>query len=339
MTILSAILFGLTVLLWILMVANVLTLNESDQAGNGLSYAFGVLMILALWVLLTALIVLAITRSTMPGWIKVAAIILLPASCAAALCALNLMRGQTGFVWPAIIPVLVPAIVIGFALWASVPSFRGALSAEAAGGVAWGMILILSLLPWPSAMARNRGATIRRAEIEAQAGRDSIRKSLEKQQENLATFARLTPSSPLWQWMPFTFGGNELRDTALAVARRLPGRQSDAVQLLEDGHWFPLVEIDNLDLEATPRFCELAARHLQKEAESWRTTVPNPPEYKVSVGQMEKYLPAMRWLVEHRCDIDAALVTTETTVRIYPISPERENFLAAVARLRTQKQP
>jgi tetratricopeptide (TPR) repeat protein len=41
----------------------------------------------------------------------------------------------------------------------------------------------------------------------------------------------------------------------------------------------------------------------------------------------------MQWLVGQRCDLAAAISTTEDAVRAYPGEPEREKFLAALARL------
>lgn len=337
MTVLNLILLGVTVLLWFALVGTVLTLNDSDPAGNGLSYAFGVFMAIGLWVLLAGLLVMAAVRGDMPGWSKVAAVILVPASGVAALGAIHLMSGYSSPRWPAVVPIFVPALIIAFALWATVPSVRAAMSPSMAGGIAWGTILILSIAPWPAAAAGSREVAARRSDMEAQEAITEAKESEAKRQQNLATFQKLTPNSPLWEWMPFTFDNNELRDTALAGARHLASRQADAEALLEQGHWFPLVEMRNLDLDATPRFCALARQHLEKEARAWRTTVEHPPEYTVSAGQLEKYLPAMEWLAAHHCDLGSALAEIQSTVRIYPTSPERERFLDTLARLRSPR--
>ena len=56
MTAISITLFVLTLIAWAAVVANSVTLNSSDPAGNALSSAYGVLLVLALWILLAILI-------------------------------------------------------------------------------------------------------------------------------------------------------------------------------------------------------------------------------------------------------------------------------------------
>jgi hypothetical protein len=334
MALVTWILLSVAVLLWLALIGTVFSMNDSDPAGNGLSYAFSVLMTIGLWVLLAILMILAGSKGVITGWTKVTALVLVPASAAAALSAIHLASSFTGLRWTLIIPVLVPALVIIFVLWAILPGFHIMVSSRIAGGVTWGAILLLTLAPLPAARAKSRAAAKNRAAIDLQAAADLTREQEQRQQENLATFAKLKPDSPLWEWMPFTFDSNPLRDTALAGARNLVTRQEDAEALLERGHWFPLVEIEHLDLHATPRFCELARQHLDKEALAWRTTAESPPEYSVSVGQLEKYHPAIEWLTDRHCNLDSALATTIQTIQIYPASPERDRYLAELVRLK-----
>jgi hypothetical protein len=326
-------LLAVAVLLWLAVAGAVFSMNDSDPAGNGLAYAYTVFLAIGLWILLAVMMILAESRNVVPPWTRVAALVLVPASAAAALKALEMTTRSGGLRWTALVPVLIPALIIAWALWVLLPGFQAMISPPLAGVVAWGGILLLTLAPWPAARARASDYARQRETIDAQAAADSVREDERKQQENREIFARLKPDSPLWEWMPFTFDNNPLRDTALAGARRLATRQEDAEALLERGHWFPLVEVENLDLQATPRFCELARQHLEKEAAAWRTTVESPPEYSVSVGQLEKYHPAIAWLVTRHCNLDRALSTTMETIRIYPPSAERERYLAELTRL------
>ncbi|HUQ83094.1 MAG TPA: hypothetical protein VM076_18225 [Gemmatimonadaceae bacterium] len=81
----------LALVLWAATVANALTIKSSDAAGNALSQAFGALMAIALFVLLAVLLVLAAVRGAMPGWMRIAAIVLVPASGAATIAAVEIL--------------------------------------------------------------------------------------------------------------------------------------------------------------------------------------------------------------------------------------------------------
>src|SRR5258707_626710 len=54
------------------------------------------------------------------------------------------------FVWPIVIPAAVPPLIIGFCLWALLPSWRAAVPARLAVAAAWGatLVLCLSILPF-----------------------------------------------------------------------------------------------------------------------------------------------------------------------------------------------
>ena len=159
MNIISAILLVLTVLLYIGSIANILTMNASDPAGNGLSQSFAVLIAFALWILIAILLVIGGVKGEMPAWSAASALVLHPASCAATLAAIRLMSGQLNKThWPIVIPVLAPALMIAYASWAYLPSFRAAVSATVAGAAVWGTILVLSVAPWPLVAKRSREA-------------------------------------------------------------------------------------------------------------------------------------------------------------------------------------
>jgi hypothetical protein len=333
MTVVSGILLLVTLLVWAAVVANCSTLNSSDPAGNALSSAYGAFMVLGLWVLLGILLVISAVKGDMPGWSKAAAVILVPASGAATLVAMNLMSGHPGVKWPMVLPLLAPLLLISIALWSYFPAIRSTVPSGAAGAITWASLLLLSLLPLPALRARGQESTDRRQRIEAEWSAEEARQQEVKARENLAKFQLLTTESRLWDYMPFTWDRNPLREQALERARSLPTRQADAEQMLGDGHGFPLLEVQNLNLSPTPAFCARASAVLVKHAEDWRTSLPSPPEYETRSDKIEQYLGGMGWLRANGCDLTTALTAMETTVRSYAPGPGRELFLQALARL------
>jgi hypothetical protein len=333
MTVAGGLILVITLLLWAAVVAHCSTLYTSDAAGHALSSAYGAFMVLGLWILLAILLVIGAIKGGMPWWSKLAAVILVPASGASALAAMNLMSGHPGVRWPLVIPVLAPLLLIALSLWSYFPAVRSALPGAAALAAGWGALLVLSLLPLPALSARDREGHARRERIDAEWAAEESRRNELKAQENLANFQKLTTESHLWDLMPFTWDNNPLREQALERARALPSRQADAEQMLGDGHGFPLLEVQSLNLSASPAFCARATAVLVKHAEDWRSSLPTPPAYEERAEKIEQYLGAMGWLRANGCDLDPVLSATETTVRSYAPGPGRELFLQSLARL------
>jgi hypothetical protein len=168
MSILGLILLALSILLWIGVVAIAATINQSDAAGNGLSFSFGVLMAGALWLLIAVLLLTVGLKGLMPGNDRFAALVLVPASGAAAIAAFNLLRVRAmPAVWPVAIIALAPAMAIGYSVWASWPSIRAKIAAETVSPLVWGMLLLLAIAPWPVLIAHDRAAAVRRSKAAA----------------------------------------------------------------------------------------------------------------------------------------------------------------------------
>lgn len=156
MSVFGIVLFVLAVVLWIGTVSLSATLNNSDGAGNGLSYSFGVLLAGALWVVIGVLMLVVASRGVIPRTGGFAALVLIPASGAAAIAAINLLRVRAAG-WPIVVPALPPLLVLGYILWASYPGIRAMLSERTATGIVWGIVLLLALAPWPLVMKLRRG--------------------------------------------------------------------------------------------------------------------------------------------------------------------------------------
>lgn len=335
MSTMSLVVLALTILLWIGVVMVAATINESDAAGNGLSFSFGVLMAGGLWLLIAVLLFTVGLQGVMPRRDQLAALLLVPASGAAAVVAFNLLRLRAVPAgWPMAIIALAPALAIGYAIWASSPRGRVMLSPDVASPLVWGTMLLLAVAPWPALIVHARATSSRQGAEAAERAAAEMKQKEEAARANQEAFERLSPDSPLWEWLAFAGSENVLRDQALEGARRLARRQADAEAMLASGREAILRELPRLDLASTPNMCALSLPLLKKHAEDWRTTVVSPPAYTERAKSIEKHLPAMKWLHQHGCDLREAVAELEATVRSYPGGPERDRMLAVLAEMR-----
>lgn len=328
--------FVVAALLWLGLVVTVATLNESDPAGNGLSQAYGVFMTIGLWVALALLLLVAGARGRLPAGVGLAAVMLVPLTGAATLAAIELLRHPASSVarWPIVIPALAPPLLMGWAAWALWPTLRGLVPVGVAGFGVGGLLLLIGLAPWPLLLSQGRQARARRAGVTAafEAGQASA--AAGQRRQDRARFDALAPDAPLWQWLEFTADGNALREEALAAIRRLPRRQADAEALLGRGHEQPLRELPALDLAPTPALCTAAVEFMRQDAERLRRTAANQPLYSEIGPRLERFLPALRWLVERGCECEPALVEQEAAARHYPADVAARRYLNTLAELR-----
>ncbi len=158
----ASVLSLLIFMVWAALVATLSSLGDSDPAGNGLEEAFAGFEIIVVWILLAILLVVTGVLGVMP-WPQgvAAAVVLLPASGIAALVALGLLadRVTPPFLWPIVVPAVVPPIVVAFGFWTLLPRLRAVVPARIAVGGAWGITLLLCVAMWPLSMgARSRCA-------------------------------------------------------------------------------------------------------------------------------------------------------------------------------------
>ena len=337
MTASFTVLLAITALLWAGTVANAITIRSSDAAGNALSHAFGVLMVIALFVLLGIVVILAAVRGSMPVWMRLAAIVLIPASGAATVAAIEVLSQQTEWPvrWPLVVPILAPAAVIALALWASVQALRGAASAGVVGATLFGLLAILSLAPWP--LLRER-ARIRRAgpgELQAIRAASRAKWGNRERDAERAQLESIEAESSLYAWLPFAEPGSPLRDRALTAIQRLPERQREAEEMVRAGNVAALREVPNLGVEATPALCEAA-----REAVTYHARQVEPdqgsPAYPPAARDVEFYMPTVEWLIARGCDLDGALTALDSAARAFAEAPERQRFIERLAGLRRQ---
>jgi hypothetical protein len=154
-------------------------------------------------------------------------------------------------------------------------------------------------------------------------------------------FSMLNGKSHLKAWLKFA-DERALQEQALAGARKLDHRTSDAVEMLRDNtdigapstvlRYLPV-----LDFEPTPGLCADSIAVIRAEiARTHRPSADDPRPYRElldRLGRNAAHLPALQWLAAHGCEAEAALDETQALIATYQDSPERAAMLASLERL------
>jgi hypothetical protein len=272
-----------------------------------------------LWIFLAILMIVAGANGAMPAPAILAAFILIPASGYAALKSLQLLSepNVAPFLWPLVVPEIVPPLVIAFCFWILLPPLRSAIPAFAAVGIVWGGTLVASASLWP--MLHMRQAVVVQEDA-ARAKRD-------------ADFASLPADAPLWDFILFLVGRNEAsNDPVLARIRTLPRRQTDTEIMLDRGD-FPLRHLRDFNLTVTQELCDKARSLLRRRIEPLALESPNSQPYAAIADQVSDATVAIEWLVGYGCSCDAESLAWETMANAY----RDTNF--DVVRLRELRDP
>ena len=332
-TFIGAVLLLLAFFCWIGFVMCAVSMHESDAAGNGMAQGFAFVLGIAEWILLAMVLLVAGFGGKMPAWGKISAFILVPGSCAASLAAVQMLaENEYAGQWLFGVPILLPLLIAGYALWALIPRLRAAVSPNIAGGVVWCAVAVLSALPWPLIIQHSLARDEEQKEVSRVAEIEEALRIAKDREEWSARFKMLPPDAPLWQWREFTEHGEELRKMALEGIRRLERRQTDAEILLEKGYDFPMRELPGLGLEATPALCENARKFLRERVKRISPPVPGRP-YSWEKDSIDPYISGIEWLVRHDCDCRGELAQIEAAVQAYPKAADRNQTLAALARI------
>jgi hypothetical protein len=288
---------------WAFGLALLFDLASSDAAGNAYTQAYAAIDLIIVWGLLAVITIIAAVKCQMAAPAVLAAVVLIPASCAAAFVVLELLSRPNlpPFLWPIVIPALVPPLVMAFCLWALFPSLRAAIPARLAGGVVWGATLMLCLSIFGFQHVRQHAI-------------DQIAAANEKYRTDLAN---LPADAPLWDWVPFLDTRNaSAQGDLLDRMRKLPRRQSEAELMLERGD-FPLQFLGSIDLTPTPALCGKTRALLRRQVEPLVLTSPNSKPFKDVALQVSAALSAMKWLGGYDCNIDAESQAWETMAKAY----------------------
>jgi hypothetical protein len=329
----ATILFILTAFSWLLMMV---CLNgfagvdaRGDQAmGVGLSFFAALVFTCLTWLWLGFLLLAATGQGVAPVWAGITAMILVPASGAAALAALYLVGGPHPR-WPAITLVAVPVLIAVFVLALYWPGPREVMSGGA-GMAIWGVILILTIAPWPALSARLRQKEEARVERrQAQQAWDKQERE-RKRAEALAKIKAMPADAPIPSWYELLDPENGARAEALEALRHLERRQSDIQEMLHYGIGVSMSLAPLLDLKATPELCEAARAYLTKHAKESRRRPQNDP----IPFELDKYeaasLDGIRWFASHGCDCRQQIEELQAAAQTQLDSPDRRKFLAAL---------
>ncbi len=300
----ACIIVGVVALLaWVIMVPMLTSLTGSDPAGNAMAQGFTAIFIFFVWIMLAVLMLIAWRKGEMPKATPVALLLLVPASCAAALTALELLShpGTAPYMWPLIVPALVPPLLVAFGFWAVLPSAHAALSAKTATGLFLGGVLVLSIAIVPMLLTR------RSAEKAEQAASDKYD----------AALAAMPQNAPLWGWTPFLNTRNEMRkDEVVKSILKLDRRQSEAEVMLERGD-FPIGYLTRFDLEPTPAICEKSRVLLRNRAAALSSKRASLQQYGQDGDPISEALSAISWLVGYGCASDAEFQAWESIAILY----------------------
>lgn len=143
--------YGLFMLMAVAGVLYVLMLGNAlhTTAGGGessIAAAFEALFVTAgLWIALAAITIAGGIMGTMPRWARWSAVLLIPVSGIAAFVAIDMCSRHMR--WAAVFPALPPLIIAFYAYWARSPWLHNSLPPQQTSALAWGAVLILSILP------------------------------------------------------------------------------------------------------------------------------------------------------------------------------------------------
>jgi hypothetical protein len=126
-----------------LMLAN--AVHESSGGGEArMADAFeGLFVTAGLWIVLALMLVVAGITGSMPRWVAVLAVVLVPMSGVAAVVALDMCSRHIP--WALLFLVILPGLIVFYAFWARLPALHTALDAQRTSAILWGLVFALSI--------------------------------------------------------------------------------------------------------------------------------------------------------------------------------------------------
>jgi hypothetical protein len=321
----TVIVFIIAAFLYVGVMASVGDLQRSDAAGRGLAIGYGAVFGLGLWLALAILVLLAYVGGAMPRWVAAAMAVLLPLAGIATVFAAALYAETGG--WPILVPALLPPIVALYALALRIPAFAAPAQVNT---IAVGAVLVLSVVPLAVSYGRSHPGADELARRQAAAQAAQVAREQEERDartREIAAFKALDPDSSLRDYLDYLAPGDSRFKEAVAGARLVKSRQTDAVALLREGKLLHLQELWRLDLAPTAELCGAYAIALGAEA---MKVERGRGAYLALAMDLERQLPNIRWLAGAACDLDAALTTLETNLRAVSDSERLSKFADTV---------
>ena len=325
MPVATILLLVLAALFYAAMLACYIDATSGDAFGRTLALVYGAILAGMLWLVLAALLIVAVVKGRMPVWAIVGAAILWPLSCLAVWMAGDAYaRGDASAIW---VPALVPPLFALYALWARLPALL------ATSAVLGGAIAFLALAPLVAATRAALPDPAREARLEA-AGKAQEEQRAQEQRAALdrqeAQFASLGPGSPLADYLIY-LSSMAYSERALAGIRQVKNRQADAVVLLQQGRLADLRELWQFDVAPTAALCQAYGEALAGAA--GRVTRART-DYLMTATDLELQLPNVKWLAANRCDLGPPLGLLEANLRAVADSDRMTKFADTLAALR-----
>lgn len=286
-----------------------------ETVGWGILQFVACVLCAILWLVLWLALFLATRKGGFSGTVRFVHG-LMPVSGAAATLAVGL-NFETPGVWLVLVPIVLPPVIAAYTLACCLPGRWRGLASQRVDVIAISLMGALSaaVVPLAALDARSYPARLARhkAEQEVQwAASQKVAESQEREAE--ARFQSLGPDSSLRDWLHLDDIAFLIAhyDQALAGARSVKSRQSDAVALLGEWGLWDLEDLWRLDLEPTPALCAAYARALEKDA--------GPEGFgkrdMFGAEHFERQVPNIRWLVGAHCDLDAGIGYLESRLRV-----------------------
>jgi hypothetical protein len=289
--------------------------GRSDAAGNGITDAFIALFGALLWGALIGLSLVAFKNGKMPAWAAVGALVLVPIACYASFVSADLYARQRG--WALIVPVLLPPLIVLYALWIRIPALVATVSETIASVLAGCALAVLIAASIGTSYLDSLAAPARQEAQQAayeQMRAEQERVSAEDRARDEAKFASLGPASSLGDYLEYLNGSDSRAAQAMEGARHANSRQADVEALLKSGRRLTdLRELWQLNVEATPALCNAYRVSLAGAA------LKIDPSYSNRLGEaieLEFQLPNLKWLVGARCDLKDVLTDLARRLRI-----------------------
>lgn len=326
-------LLALTAICWLLFVTYLFGIAGHQAHGDAaMGQALGVFAAILFagltWLWLGGLLLKAGTEDRMPSWAALPVTVLFLFSGTAVAACFFLIQDPKR-IWPAYIAAVLPPIIALYVLalyLMPVPPFFSV--------AVWSVVLILSLIPWPSLFRQMNADEARRAEHAVQQEARTAQERVFNRAENFAKLEALTPEAPLTDWFPLLDEKSGVRTEALEKLRHVERRQADVEEMLTWGIIGAMMLLPDLDLKARPELCDAAKAFMLKNAKESRVRPKQDPrEYDPSHGVID-YLPGIRWLMANGCDCDEGIAALEASVASYIESPGRNKDIALLAELR-----
>lgn len=302
----------------------------------GQAYAWIAAILLAsfAWLWIGGLLLKAATENQMPGWANISAVVLYIGGAAAGMAAYYLMQDPK-WVWPVIIPMLLPPILAFYVFALYNPSLRPFFSTTGSVAV-WVTVLVLIISPYPSLLRKLAADQARHIENDRTTEEWKVQERARNRAYNLVRLEAMTDDHPVMDWYNLLDDESGVSAEAFERLRRIERRQHDIEDMLPWGILRAMTLLPQLDLKATPELCEAAKQFMLKSGKESRVREKQAPRAYVAGGTLEQSLPAIRWLIAHGCNCDEGIAAMEASVLSHLDSPDRKAALATIAELRTK---